>query len=282
MFNATPPVSRFTLKKAALLKRIGIFNTPVFIPVFFQARSGSTVLGETLSTHAHCLSLNEAFINYRGKELPFDYKHFLKPPTEQHFYRHALIGKYLTHTFLQFNEWYFPIYNKEYRDHDVVFSFIAQHFPGMVFISRRNQLKRIVSFLRSKANSFWHETPNATDSKIHSQLYLDVHQQFGSINNLHDGLLDYLNHTTTFLDTRLDIARAQIPNLLELVYEDDIEPDVMIGVNKVLNHFKIPSSYKPLKVPLVKTSRGLQHDLENFDEVKAYLANTPYEWMLND
>lgn len=282
MFNATPPISRFTLKKAALLKRIGIYNTPVFIPVFFQARSGSTVLGETLSTHAHCQSLNEAFVNYLNKQLPLDYTHFLKPPTEQYVYRHALKGKYLTHTFLQFNEWYYPIYNKTALEYDAIYNFIGQHFPGMVFIYRRNQLKRIVSNLRSKQHGFWHEKNNKPTSDSHKQLYLDVNQTFGGKLVYADGLLNYLSLMTNNLNDKLQSARTHNSNILELVYEDDIEHDVMIGVNKVLDHFKVPTSYKPLSVPLVKTSRGLQHDLENFDEVKAYLANTPYEWMLND
>ncbi len=161
MPNLTPPVSQFTLKKVALLKRLGIYNTPTFIPVFFQSRSGSTVLGETISTHSHCLCLNEAFINYIGKQLPFTYTDFLKPPTEQYLYRHALKGKYLTHTFLQFNVWYYSIFNKSTTANEEIFSFIAQHFPGMVFVYRRNQLKRIVSNLRAKEIDFWHAKSNA-------------------------------------------------------------------------------------------------------------------------
>ncbi len=282
MSNSTTPVSWFTLKKAALLKRLGIFNTPTFIPVYFQARSGSTVLGETLSTHSHCMSLNEAFINYRGKELPFTYKHFLQPPTEQHLYRHALRGKYLTHTFLQFNEWYYSIFNKSKYDQDEVFTFIGQHFPGMVFMYRRNQLKRIVSFLRAKENQIWHGKVQEGNWLPGAKFHLDVHQTFANSESPILGLLNYLDYITSALDANLALARKRIPNLLELVYEDDIEQDVMVGVNKVLDRFQVPASYKPLNVPLVKTSRGLEQDLENYDEVKAYLDGSPYTWMLDD
>lgn len=282
MINSTPRISWVTLKKAALLKRFGIYNTPSFIPVFFQARSGSTVLGETLSTHTHCLSLNEAFINYRGKELPFTYRYFLQPPTEQYLYRHALKGKYLTHTFLEFNEWYYPIFNKTREDQDEVFTFIGQHFPGMVFLYRRNQLKRIVSFLRAKENEIWHNKAHETDRPAGRKFYLELHQSFGSPEMPSISLLNYLDNISAAINNKLAIARKRIPNLLELVYEDDIEQDVMVGVNKVLERFQVPASYKPLNVPLVKTSRGLEHDLENYEEVKAYLQGSPYAWMLDD
>ncbi|MBU3676362.1 MAG: hypothetical protein FGM54_04170 [Chitinophagaceae bacterium] len=111
---------------------------------------------------------------------------------------------------------------------------------------------------------------------------MDVHQAFGGPNAPSIGLLQYLDHISLTLNTNLAIARKRIPNLLELVYEDDLEQDVMVGVNKVLQHFQVPASYKPLTVPLVKTSRELEQDLENFKEVKAYLHGSPYAWMLDD
>ena len=61
-------VSTFQLKLNAALSKMGYSREPEFIPVFFFARSGSTVHGATLNTHSNCVSQNEAFENYTDEE----------------------------------------------------------------------------------------------------------------------------------------------------------------------------------------------------------------------
>lgn len=273
------PVSWFTLKKVSLLKRMGIYPTPQYIPVFFQHRSGSTVHGATLDTHPHCVSLNEAFEFYNGKHLELTYENFLKPIHEHRLYKRASKGKYLTHCFMQFNQHYFPIFNVPH-DIDTMFSFVGKQFGSMVYIHRRNTLKKLVSTLRASQHQVWHEAKDTTNSKRDAKIYLDVNQQFETRKKKFVGLENYLNHVQLVEDNILNKAKQTIPNLLELVYENDIEPDVMIGVNKVIDFFNIPESRVPLTVPLAKTSRGLEHDIENFNEVSAYLKNTPFAWMI--
>lgn len=270
------PVSWLAHKQVALLKRLGVYPTPVFIPVYYQTRSGSTVHGATLDTHTHCLSINEAFIDYVNKEIEFTYNDFLKPIKENSLYRRAQKGKYLTHCFMQFSSGNFKTFKKE-DQYDDVFSFVAENFPGMVFIHRNNILKKYVSAQRGIIHQLWHESSSIQDSRKNVGVYLDVN----NVNGKNINLVDHLTNLINWNQKVLLSAQQHIPNLLELVYEEDIETDVMIGVQKVLDFFNVPASAKPLYIPLAKTSRGLQYDIENYNEVYAFLKDSPHAWMLD-
>ena len=64
-----------------------------------------------------------------------------------------------------------------------------------------------------------------------------------------------------------------------LKYEDDIENGIDPAISKIFSRYEIPM--QSLSVELKKTSRGLQNDIKNFDEVDAMLRGTPYSWMVH-
>ncbi|MBU3675997.1 MAG: hypothetical protein FGM54_02300 [Chitinophagaceae bacterium] len=295
-------LSPFQIKLHSAKRKLGFECPPEFIPVFFFARSGSTVHGATLNTHSNCLSLNEAFehytdragnpytanmlkksldeilAHYENQHLPLTRRHLIGLVKQHREYQRAQRGKLLTHCFFQFNHFYFPIF-QDNINFDAFFDFIGHEFPGMVFITRKNSLLRLVSGLRARELNIWH-SHSLEQAPPSASIYLNpnqaIHTQLVSAN----GLLDYLNRIQIAEEEIRALAQQYNSRLLYLTYEDDIEPDVMIGVNKVMQFFNLPESATPLQVPIQKTSRGLKHDLLNYSDIEALLTGTPFEWML--
>ncbi len=296
-------LSPFQIKLHSAKRKLGFECPPEFIPVFFFARSGSTVHGATLNTHSNCLSLNEAFEHYTDRDgatytksmfrkkideifkhyenqrLPLTRNSFLSLAKQHRDYYRANKGKYITHCFLQFNHFYFPIFQDK-LDFHAFFSFIGNNFPGMVFITRKNGLQRLVSTLRAQNFNIWHSNTLPSNNEKQEPLYLNPELSIQSQLANAKGLLDYLNKIQQVENNILEIAKQYNRRLLLLTYEDDIEPDIMIGINKVIEFFNLPESETPLQVPIQKTSRGLKHDLSNFSEIETLLSGTPFEWML--
>jgi hypothetical protein len=296
-------VSAFQIKLNSILRKLGHSRDPEFIPVFFFARSGSTVHGATLNTHTNCVSLNEAFEHYTDAEgvpylkinqpkkveayfehfknnrLPLTREHFLSIVKQHRDYIRAKKGKYLTHCFIQFNEFYFPIFQDK-LDFDAFFSFIGREFPGMIFISRKNSLAQSVSVKRAREFEIWHSSTLKKNQDLKESIYYNPNGPYTSHLVTGNSLVEFLENKQSSEKAILETAQKYNKRLLHLTYEDDIEPDVTIGVNKVINFFDIPESAKPLKVPLQKTSFGLKNDISNYDEISALLKGTSVEWML--
>ena len=296
-------VSAFQIKLNSALKKLGYHREPEFIPVYFFARSGSTVHGATLNLHPHCVSLNEALEHYtdaegtpyltgmskkKSHEILAHYEHSRLALTRNNFlsiikqhptYQRAQKGKYLTHCFIQFNHFYFPIFQRQI-DIDAFFSFIGKEFPGMVFIRRKNTLLKLISILRAQKLNVWHSHTLKKENSINTPVYLDPQGTYSTFLIKSNSLIEYLEDSQTVEDAVLKSAEKHIPNCLTLTYEEDIEPDVMIGVNKVLDFFKVPEFAQPLNIPIQKTSRGIKHDISNYDEIQSLLKGTSFEWML--
>jgi hypothetical protein len=218
------------------------------------------------------------FSHYAHQRVPLDRQHFLADIKKHPAYLRAQKGKHLTHCFFQFNHFYFPIFI-DTLDFDTMFSFIGANFPGMVFINRKNLLRKFVSTLRAQQLNVWHSHTINNQSKLDTPIYLNPNQPYASQLTQGNNLFDYLSQLQNVERTVLRSAKKHVPNLLELVYEEDIEPNVMIGVNKVSSFFNLPESATPLQVPIQKTSRGLKHDISNYDEIYTLLKGTPLEWM---
>lgn len=296
-------VSAFQIKLNSALQKLGFQREPKFIPVFFFARSGSTVHSATLNEHPHCVSLNEAFEYYADengipylkgmskKKLPeivAHYEHRRLALTRENFlsiikqhpkYQRAQKGKYLTHCFLQFNHFYFPIFQRE-LDIDAFFSFVGKEFPGMVFIRRKNSLLKLISILRAQKLNVWHSHSLQDTNDVNTPIYLDPYGNYNTFLIQSSSLMNYLVNLQKVEDAVLTSAEKYIPNCLTLTYEEDIEPNVMIGVKKVLDFFNVPETDQMLNIPIQKTSRGIKHDISNYDEIQSLLKGTSFEWML--
>ncbi len=299
----TNKVTAFQIKLNSLLRKIGYTRDPEFIPVFFFARSGSTVHGATLNTHSNCVSLNEAFETYTDKDgvpylkinkprtldvyfshfenhrIALNRDNFLSLIKQHPLYQRANKGKYLTHCFVQFNEFYFPIFQDK-LDFDAFFSFIGREFPGMIFISRKNSLAQSVSVKRAREFDIWHSSTLNKNQDLNKSVYYNPTGPYTSHLVSGNNLVEFLENKQACEKAILETAQKYNKRLLHLTYEDDIEPDVTIGVNKVIDFFDIPESAKPLKVPLQKTSFGLKNDISNYDEISALLKGSSVEWML--
>lgn len=68
---------------------------------------------------------------------------------------------------------------------------------------------------------------------------------------------------------------------LSLTYESDIRDDPRVAYHKVCDFVGLPAPAVP--VDLIRTNPfPLRDAIENYDEVAAALAGTPYAWMLDD
>lgn len=296
-------VSVFQIKLNSILRKLGYSSDPEFIPVFFFARSGSTVHGATLNTHSNCVSLNEAFENYtdaqgvpylklkltggvgayfdhfENNRLPLTRENFISIVKQHRDYCRANKGKYLTHCFIQFNQFYFPIFQDK-LDFDAFFSFIGREFPGMILISRKNVLLRTVSIIRAKKNKIWHSNTISNNDDLKKPIYLNPVNPYDSHLVKRITLIEFLQKMKSTEEEILNVARKHNKRLLHLTYEEDIEPNVMIGVNKVIEFFNLPESKTPLQIPIQKTSQGLKKDISNYDEINSLLKGSSFEWML--
>jgi hypothetical protein len=146
------------------------------------------------------------------------------------------------------------------------------HFSKFALLHRRNYLRRAVSVTVGRAQGAWftQQTPERP-TKVHVDV--DAFQTGSRVEPLVE------------LFQRIDEAYAEARRLLEhedalyLVYEDDIEQDPTPAYRKLCELVGLEPG--PASVRFGKTNPFAFEDMvENFEEVRAALRDTPYEWML--
>jgi hypothetical protein len=267
-----------------------------FTPIFFFGRSGSTITYKLLEQHPEIFSLNEVYMNLRGKDRIFDLNtkdflrlHVVDKVKEANSRKPHCVFQCLSYDPESFMNT--PI------DFDVFFKFINDTFGKMIYFRRKNLLKQAVSFERATIEDLWHLDKNALyenksiefhplmrKNMFHFKSYLNntsrrYYTDYVNDDNFNTLMLrDYLSIHTAKQDKILQIARNNIPNLLEIVYEDHVELDPIHAANMITDFLKVPR-FNDYDLLLSKKSKGLKHDLINFEEIKEHLKNTPFDWM---
>lgn len=79
----------------------------------------------------------------------------------------------------------------------------------------------------------------------------------------------------------LHFFKDLLPDYLDLVYEDDVEHDPCVGYRRLCAHLGL----EPVEVS-ERTQRATPYPMsqivENFEEVRAKLGSTRFEWMLEE
>ncbi|MEK9826166.1 MAG: hypothetical protein VW395_07815, partial [Methylotenera sp.] len=146
-----------------------------------------------------------------------------------------------------------------------------------ITLERKNILRKIVSSLVAEKTNVWH----VKDGKEGPKGKITISCDALKVERKEGSLLELLDHYTKHFNQLYALLEKSNIKLLKLTYEDDIEADPSVGFNKAIAFFGLPPFQA--NVRLKKTNPyPLSSIVENIDEVRAYLKNTPYAWMVED
>lgn len=264
----------------------------ILVPTFFQARSGSTLTDLIIDQHPDICGLAEV---YHSKRYNTPVSEYLN---ETNFLKFDQSAKNKIKLFKNVKKCY--VFQYSYADmilfddkinYQKNFKFINDHFGQLIYIRRNNLLKRLVSYQKSLHSNVWHLDKNLlanADNKINLSITVNDDYLYSFVRStIHNKeihqktlyLYNFLKKYSFFEYEMLNFAKDSISNVLEIVYEDDIENDPLVAVNKITDFLNL-KRHDQYEIPLQKTGRGLEEDLENYEEVYNHLKDTEFEWML--
>ena len=149
-------------------------------------------------------------------------------------------------------------------------------FSKFLVLKRSNYLRQAISVARGQHTKVWHVTTDKPQPKFES-FHFDT--ELVSLGGRHRTLLDCFG----FLDHSYQQAKATMDGLqldcLWLEYEEDLQTDPSIGLNKVLDFLNLPRIRPSISLRKLD-HRPIDQMISNADEVHALLHGTRFEWML--
>jgi hypothetical protein len=260
------------------------------IPMLHYSRSGSTVVGQLLP-RGRIVVVTELYspgsvigprVTGTVWERARNALRFSPTRVEALFSKMVSSNReWLLHEPRLFCEIKLNLFTSEYFNLDPHRYFLYLRHVGVqkvVFLHRRNLLRRLVSALISLESGTWHVF-DGTAVKKAKPIYIDV-------NRVHDP-----DFSTEFLPLRtlLDRSVAEIERfrrlarlhfeVLELWYEDHIEHDPNVAARAITELYGVP--YSAQSSPVLRQNSGTLNSLiANFADVHRALAGTTHEWML--
>jgi glycosyltransferase involved in cell wall biosynthesis len=145
----------------------------------------------------------------------------------------------------------------------------------LIVLRRHNFFRKIVSSLVAGESGKWHIAMGQKTVRKKITInpdQLTINRKTGTLKSLLDGYAQSLSDMDALLINE---------EVLQLNYEDDIEHDPLVGYNKIAAYLGL-SAFSPT-VRLTKTNPfDLSEIVENLDELRVYLKDTEYAWMLYD
>ena len=158
---------------------------------------------------------------------------------------------------------------------DLVDHLATLGFSRYVVMLRRNTLRTIVS--RTVTRSGGQSRRRPCEPARLRRVKIDVNRAWYG-----DGRYPLLTALANADRLSAEIGRAVARReCLELSYEDDIESDPAVAYRKVCKYLDIVPA-EPRVVLGRVNPYPIREIVENFDEVAALVADTPYAWMLED
>lgn len=256
-------------KKLSFSKREKEFKGLI---MFHIGRSGSTLLGDLLQQHKNIYWIGEIFDHItdqtikKGKEQ--------KPET---FYEtlQELMEKVPKNKICGIEIKFYNLQNYQISIQDFLKQSQKMGFQHYIVLERKNYLKKIISSLVARKTLEWHLPPKikATPSKIR------IKTERIKIDNSAQSLKDHLIKYKKSFQQAKQALKEQ--NNLSLTYENDLLQNPQIAVEKVIKFLEL-ESFTP-KIRYSKTTPfPVKLILLNFEEIQKYLAETEFEWMLNE
>lgn len=236
------------------------------VMMFHSGRSGSTVLAELLDQHPEVCWQGEIIhrlfaqlgirrVRIPPKALLLDSMIDVEAPIVGFEAQYYMIGLHLRSSL--------PAFVRALRELD---------FQHTIVLSRSNLLRMVVSNLVAIERNRW--SFGIGEPVPMTRIRIDLDQVY-----------DYPGTTLlTVLEAHVRNRRRALRLLsdpLELVYEDDVESDPRIGYRRICEHIGIP----PVDVTVTTrraTPYALAEIVENYDDVRAALRGTPFQWMADE
>jgi LPS sulfotransferase NodH len=149
-----------------------------------------------------------------------------------------------------------------------------------ISLTRRNQLRRYVSYLISIQSGIWH-THRPADRPTQVRIDLE-HVSDYEIGFEQGTLLQSLDYYYQTLMPQWDRALQGV-DALRLTYEDHIQADPRSGYREVVRFLGLDPALSPAGSEYARQNAWpLRQLIENFDEVERSLRDTPYAALLQD
>lgn len=232
------------------------------IAMIHHGRCGSQVLGDLLNQHSQICWEGEIFEPLIHKLPKRPMSHLRR---RVHACGNAMYGfeTKLHHPGLIGSDW--PEYVKALEQ---------LGFRKFIVQRRRNLLRAFISGLVAKAKGHVYHVPVGTPASL-KKLTIDPKAVY-----FFDEPADLLE-TMRFTTRRLEFVQQLLKGheVVHLTYEDDIAEEPTRGYRKVCEFLSVEE--EPVTVSLGRTTPfPLSEIIENFDEVRAALAGTEFQWMI--
>ena len=237
-------------------------------------RCGSTVLGDLLGQHPRMAWDSEIFQHvFRQKE---NEDHSLPPIADVDPVRYTVDRS---------NKVFSPYYGLEVKFFHLraLGSELGPFLDGLeaalgkmhyIVLQRENTLRMVLSTLAARHTGVWHLRRDK--ERKPDRFHVDIEAVF--VNRENARLLELLREFSRDFAATETLLRER--HTLQLTYERDIQGDPLEAYRKVCRFLDLPAP--AVSVNFYRTNAvPLQDMVENFDEIRACLAGTEFEWMLD-
>jgi hypothetical protein len=238
------------------------------VVIFHVGRCGSTYLSELLNNHPEIHSLGELNSCYRKK-------YYSSKETPQRKIKKSFRRSKAKYSILEIKgEDDLGILNLSLNE----LVFILESLKIHVFLLKRDNLFNIYISMalgwerKKRGESAWHfRNTNVSVEKI----ILNPDDANAPWRTPKRNLIEVLDYFNGFNYNLLRFIKEE--NVI--IYERDLQKNNLIAVNKILKLWNL--SLPNLKVSLVKiNNKSTNEVVSNYDEVKEYLKNSQYFWMI--
>ncbi len=241
------------------------------IVTFHIGRCGSTVVGNMLKQHPKIHWGGEVFEKRHQQLEPFNDR--------------QEISSYLERIISRKPRKYFGIEIKILPDQhvsskclsmsikDLVYYLKEAGFTKFIVLKRNNYLKRVCSVGVSLKNKQWHSNGRETGLntfQLNNEAIADT------------GKATLIESFIIIDGVYLELNRLlKNESVLHLEYEKDIAEDPYKAYNKIIEFLGLKPGNPEIRFKK-QNPYGISEILENYEQVRTQVINTPYEWMLND
>ncbi|MDF1680989.1 Stf0 family sulfotransferase [Ponticaulis sp.] len=171
--------------------------------------------------------------------------------------------------------------NSNVKIEDVIEHYHAAGDTTFIFLQRHNTLRRYISAVKASKLSLYHVKADDGPKPEKKAITLDLKDlhDYDSASKA-DNLVELLRKAKTEEQRLMNFFEEKGIDMLHLTYEEHIEQNPLDAYNIICSYMML--GIEQQEITLRKTSAGIRNDIENFDEVKAALAGSEFEWMVEE
>jgi hypothetical protein len=241
------------------------------VAMFHTGRCGSTVLGNLLNQNPEISWTGEVFANMHKRYEKYSWRKE-KPLKILEILMYSRECPYFGFETKSMKEQHLRPQWIDMNLIDYIDALCKLGFKHFIILKRRNYLRRVMSATVGFKSGIWHQKKDETNKPI--QINIDINNF--KIGNTSKQLLQHFHDLDQHYIELNSMLKEK--DLLNLVYEDDIQDNPMDAYNKICDFLRIEPY--PVEIRRRKTNPfKMSEVIQNLDEVKETLRNTKYEWM---